>query len=70
MGFWHDHGVIDFSVCSLRGRNSDVAGAGEGDLPVRLANGQYRIRKSRFSTDRLTRQNICSILKHKNKCSI
>ncbi len=24
MGFWHDHGIIDFSVCSLRGRDSDV----------------------------------------------
>lgn len=42
MGFWHDHGVIDFSIFFVRGRNSDVAGAGEEDLPVRLTNGQDR----------------------------
>lgn len=46
MGFWRDHGVIDFSVLFVCGRDSDVAGA-----------------------DRLTKQNICSILRQKNECS-
>ncbi len=39
MGFWRDHGVIDFSVCFVRGRYSDVADAGDEGLPVRLAKG-------------------------------
>lgn len=28
MGFWHDHGVIDFAVCSEREHDSDVKCSG------------------------------------------
>lgn len=64
MGFWHDHGVIDFSVFPVRGRNSDVTGIGEVNACM-FDKWPISIGKCRVQTERLTRQNICSILKPK-----
>lgn len=68
MGFWHDHGAVDFSVRSVCGRHSDVAGAGEEELPVRLANAQYRL-KAQTHDRRVDRRERLFYTEIKNKCS-
>lgn len=54
MGFWHDHGVIDFDVCSEREHDSDVK-----DFGSRVDSAEhlfYTLRKNKCSAFFATRK--------------